>query len=1002
MRILSLAVALAASTTACAAPVVLTSIEARPGRISANLLTNPGFEAERPGGMAAGWEWDARNTTAVGALDRHVRHGGTTSFRITNRTPFGAHVYGMLWASAPVRLQPGKPYTASAWVRSADPGAAHLMGGSGWQFRAALIKTGGEWRRIATTFTPSESDADFVLRVSTESPSDGFWIDDLKLEEGAAATLALVDGPSAAIQAAAVENERTIERDGPFDVDFDLSLPSRARLTLSAELPGAGAPVRRTMEMESGAWIVRIGGLAQSADPGPKIVRLSVQPAGGPLATSVAAVRFHSPTAARDRAKAVQLALPGLAAQVDRLRAAGLDTSYAAVDLQILREFVGYVSRDIEIGQTKRALEELDEMAAVQSRLVATVADRRALHRVPRWTGAERPTLEAGSFVASTRTPGDKVETKRPIFFTGFGHFGRVVTDLPKWSALGCNIIQVEFGPSSVLTGPESVSMAAVEQFRHVLDLARQNGVAVCLLISPHYMPDWAYAAYPGLRARTAGFLPYCLHNADGTALLKRFIRTALPSLADHPALQSICLSNEPVSKEPPCAAGTVMWHRWLTDRHGSVATLNARWGTALTAVDDAPLPDPFGPRPAPAAWADYIRFNQEFFAGWHKQLADTVHEVAPKLPVHAKTMNWTLLGDQEVVYGLDAYLFSKLSQINGNDAVNNYTFGGSDMAQNWEQNAMGHDLQRSCLEAPIFNSENHIIADRDTRPVPPEHTAAALWQAAIHGQGATTIWVWERTEDPRSDFAASIMHRPASAAIVGHVGLDLMRLAPEVTAIQRSKPDLLLLQSVSTLTWNGGQHTDCLSKVYSGLTMRGLKVGFITERQLEEGRSAAGQTVLLCAVTHLSDKARASLTDSRARLVAVGDGNLAHNEYGAGREPIAATLAYRHAADGRRTVWERLGGLMAGRNLRPAASVVAADGSEQYGVAWRCAVDGKTVLVNVINYNHKPVTLRVSAGSGPCRVSDLIADRPGTGLITLKPLQYRLLRLTPARAAVR
>jgi hypothetical protein len=997
MRTLSIAVACLSTAVAGAAPVGLTSIDVQNGRISANLLSNPGFEAERPGGMAAGWEWDARNTTAAGALDRQVKHGGSASFKITNRTPFGAHVYGMLWASAPVRLQPGTQYTASAWVRSADPGTAHLMGGAAWQFRAALIRTGGEWRRIVTTFTPSESDADFVLRVSTESPTEAFWIDDLKLEVGGAATLALHDGPEGTIQAAAVENERTIERDGPFEVDFDLSLPSPVRITLSAEMAGAGAPVHRTMEMDAGAWIVRIGGTAQSAGAKPQAVRLTLQPDVGPATSTTAQVRFHSPSAARQTVQAVRTRLPALAATVKRLKTTGLDTSYADVDLQALHEFVSYVDRDIEIGQTKRALDELAEMATVQARLTATLADKRSLHRVPRWTGKERPVLEGGSFVASTRTPGAKADVRQTTFFTGYGHFGRVVTDLPKWKALGCNIIQVEFGPSSVLPEPGVVSMGVVEGFRRTLDLAQASGVAVCLLISPHYMPDWAYAAFPGLRARTGGFLPYCLHDADGMDLLKRFIRTALPSLADHPALHSICLSNEPVSKESPCTAGAKMWHRWLGERHGSVATINSRWGATLDSIDGAPLPDPFGPRPDPRIWNDYVRFNQEFFAGWHKQLADAIHEVAPKLPVHAKTMNWTLLGDQEVVYGVDAYLFSKLSQINGNDAVNNYTFGGGDMAQNWEQNAMGHDLQRSCLEAPVFNSENHIITDRDTRPVPPEHAAAALWQAAIHGQGATTIWVWERTEDPKSDFAASIMHRPASAAIVGRVGLDLMRLAPEVTAIQRSRPDLLLLQSISTLTWNGGRHADCLGKVYSGLTLRGLKVGFVTERQLEEGRSPAGRTVLLCSVTHLSDKARSTLTASGARLVSIGEDNLRFDEYGADRKPVAGRVAYRHGADGRRQVWRSMGALAAELGLRPAARVAVADGSEPYGVAWRCAVSGKGVLVNVINYNHKPITLRVSAASGPCRAMDLIADRPVRGIITLKPLEYRLLRLEPA-----
>lgn len=39
--------------------------------------------------------------------------------------------------------------------------------------------------------------------------------------------------------------------------------------------------------------------------------------------------------------------------------------------------------------------------------------------------------------------------------------------------------------------------------------------------------------------------------------------------------------------------------------------------------------------------------------------------------------------------------------------------------------------------------------------------TRAVLWEEAIRGLSATTFWVWERTDDPKSDFAGSLLHRP-------------------------------------------------------------------------------------------------------------------------------------------------------------------------------------------------------------------------------------------------
>jgi hypothetical protein len=63
--------------------------------------------------------------------------------------PFGAHIYGPFWTTTPVRLEPGKPCTLSAWVKSDIPArrgsAARPAGGSGPAFRARMAV--GAWSR---------------------------------------------------------------------------------------------------------------------------------------------------------------------------------------------------------------------------------------------------------------------------------------------------------------------------------------------------------------------------------------------------------------------------------------------------------------------------------------------------------------------------------------------------------------------------------------------------------------------------------------------------------------------------------------------------------------------------------------------------------------------------------------------------------------------------------------------------------------------------------------
>ncbi|MBM3495782.1 MAG: hypothetical protein FJX72_15870 [Armatimonadetes bacterium] len=810
-------VALFVAASASAEPEpVLTGIAATPIVSGANLLTNGGFEEPGTGSPAAGWQWDRRNTDATCKPDERVVRTGKRSLRITNGTPFGQHVYGMLWRTDAVRLQVGKPYTLSAWVRSSKPGSIGLLTGGGWQVRAYSVPTGVEWRPVSVTFVPGPSDADCIVRVTTEHPATEVWIDDVKLEEGPEATPYREPGARERFQVMPALAEMELETSGKFALPFMVTAPDPTEAVVTARL-GAGPAARSRVRLDAGANRLEVIGTAGAVSDRARVASVSVEAFGKSVAATMS-VRLLSAEGGRRLLAQVRRDLPPLEAKLARVRKAGQDVSYPEVSLAVLRDFVGYAAEDLDRGEVRRALHQIRDLQAITVRtrklLEAVIARRERLPFVPRYTGDRRPDIVAGSFVGPVRMAHGH-EARRPIFFNGYGHFAQVVTDMEKWPSFGANIIQVEFGPNSVFPDADTVSDAPMSYMRGVLDRAQRAGVAVCLLISPHYMPAWALEKWPHLRKRRDGFLQYCLHAPEGQELLKRFIAVAIKPLADHPALHSICLSNEPINREEPCVHGIAMWRQWLKARHGDIATLNRRWGTEHVSFDAAPMPDPFGVRPPGPVWIDYVRWNEEFLAGWHRMLADAVHDVAPDLPVHAKAMAWTFLNTSEIAfgYGADATLFGGLSQINGNDSICWYSFGQGEFAQGWQLNAMSHDLQRAVLDAPVFNSENHLIVDRETRYVPAEHVYTTLWQAAIHGQGATTIWVWERTFDPKGDFAGSIMHRPACAEAVGRANLDLNRAAHEVTAIQRAPAQVALLHSVSGAVWATGPVGEALTK---------------------------------------------------------------------------------------------------------------------------------------------------------------------------------------------
>lgn len=967
-----------------------------------NLVPNFSFEQFSTDGIPIGWQWDKRNTNATCTVDETQAHSGRRSLKFTNGTPFGAHVYGTLWVTEPIHLQAGKPYTLSAYVKSDNPGIAWIGGGADWQFRLHIPPTQGRWRRISMAFIPSKRDANFVLRIVTESPTKGFWVDDVKLEEGNEPTPCQPADERFVLEPTKFEHD--IERDGEFNLAFDLITPKPLpKASFRAQIARTKV-LQKSLPIQQGAWRVIVKGEVVGVDDVPKTVTLHLLEGHKEIASAEMTVRFFSPQNALSRLTDLSRKLQLFKRQIESLRAKGMDISYPMVTFTVLENFINYADEDIKHGETRRAFMQISEMEAMAKRLQWELSEalsgKRNFPEVPRWTGTERPKVVGPSFAAPVVFPSrHSSRVPRPIFFVGYGHFGQVRADIEKFPHYGVNIIQIEFGPNSVFPNEGIVSDAPIRETLSVLDRAAKAGVAVNLLISPHYFPQWMLDKYPHLRKRRIGFLQFCLHAPESQDLLKRYIAIIIPPLKDHPALHSICLTNEPVNIEEQCEFALRDWHNWLRKRHGDIQTLNRRWGTNFVRFEDISLPNPLSQSLIPSPQSlDFFRFNQEWFANWHKMLADAIKAIAPNLPVHAKAMSWTMLNDGDVVYGVDAELFASFSDINGNDSANLYSHGVGEFAQGWLLNAMAYDLQRSVKEAPVFNSENHLIPDRETRYVPPEHVRAVLWQGAVHGQSATTIWVWERTFDPKSDFAGSIMHRPACAEVVGLTCLDLNRLAEEVTALQKAPAQVLLLHSISSLVWDGGRYTDCRNKLYTALTFTGVKIGFVTERQLERGKVPDAPVLFLPNIVHLSDEAFETLKRYKGRIVLVGsDELLSRNEYGIARKIGHETwgklerIEFEYGKTSWQNLWQVLLEKLKSWGVKPLVEVRDDKGMPIWGVAWRCAETPYGIIVNLCNYRHDTVRVTLWQNSKRVKGIDLLSSER-LSVTTLKPLEIRLI----------
>lgn len=405
------------------------------------------------------------------------------------------------------------------------------------------------------------------------------------------------------------------------------------------------------------------------------------------------------------------------------------------------------------------------------------------------------------------------------------------------------------------------------------LDEAAKNNVAVDVLLAVHYFPqnlldevDW--------KSNQSGFIKYNIYNENVKKMTEAFFKGLVPLMANHKALNSICISNEPTYRAGRDESNAPAWHEYLRELYNDdVALMNDTWHERFESFDAVPMQEQYE---NPAIYYDYLRFNDKLFADWHSWLAGMVKQIAPNVPVHAKVMS--VIDQTEatgssfaLVRGTDPELIAECSDLNGNDAWN---FIGSSRTLTVKN--LWYDYLTSIKNVPVFNSEDHVIVDRDevyNEKYAP-HVAADLWQGAIHGRTMMTMWKWERTLSTTSSASGNIKHRPDVVAKEGKTMLDLNRLATEIEALQNVKPTVALLYSYPSRV-HSKLHMNSVYSLYQAIGNNGHRTKIVTEKMIAE--NALDQIKLLIVPNAVSTTAQAldgikRFIESGGKVMLVGD----------------------------------------------------------------------------------------------------------------------------------
>lgn len=684
------------------------------------------------------------------------------------------------------------------------------------------------------------------------------------------------------------------------------------------------------------------------------------------------------PEQLRDVLARLKTALPEQKKRLAALTSAGANTDYARVKLAYLEAFIPIVEkRIVEDKHRLTCTVMLDEMDQLSKRLQA---DFKLLERDPQaappvyryQTG--KTTVEGAAMLCDVRDPKTGKVSRRPAILNGFGHFFTVANEMAAWQDRGCNLVQLEMGPQCVSRrdGKLQVDQKAIAEVVSRLESAAKHHVSVMFLISPHYLPNEAGGVWYGDETG-----PWEYYRA--------YLQVLLPKIKDNPALHSIILSNE-----PHCFAGPndvslkKAWAKYLPKTYADINALNRAYGTKYPSFDQVPMPSaeldkkivdtPISPVESLSGrfthqqrpWLyDYVRCKDERFAAWHQRLAELVHEFAPGVPLHAKITGGYYMG-HPVADGIDVEKFAAFTQYCGFDEV-----GGLRII---------YDLAPSFKLAPQANSENHLLQpDVNFDQLDHERVYCDLFMQAMHGQTASATWVYEPYYDDLATNTYSM--RPAGMEAVSRAGMDLMRVAPALTAIQQEPRRVSVLYSPLSWWYDDRSHPTWRAAWFA-FCNTGIRVGFLSEKQLQEGKFGDTAVLILPEAQVVEPATVAALerfVKAGGKIITIGR-NL---EFTPGWKPLdpkqERALAWRHL-DPANPGWEKqLPALAEEAGVRPAVRLLTADGRPLTGVHWLSGtLDGKTVVA-AINASGKPVTFAVQRGDkkeAATTAQDLLRDR--------------------------
>ncbi|MBO5007487.1 MAG: beta-galactosidase [Clostridia bacterium] len=701
-----------------------------------------------------------------------------------------------------------------------------------------------------------------------------------------------------------------------------------------------------------------------------------------------------------------------------------ISAEYEKVNLSVIKRFESFLDSYIE----KNLAEEYNHNYTVISSLAdetiilltgyldGTIDEKVA----PIYVSSEI-SQDGQSLIATVDVKGQKLT--QPVFFNGYGHWADALSDYTTFTDLGVNYTHYELGPSSVLKpGTEGrkydINESAVANVKNIFKTAEDNNLSIMFMTAMHYFPQFIYDNYPEINNSGSGtfpdFMPYNPTHDEVKAALEAFLRVVIPEIKDYKSFHSVCLANEPffISYEyPDFYIGE--YREFLKNKYSTISNLRNAHGKYYYSFDSVTMPET--PKVG-AQYNDWREFNDSILTEWFAFLKDVVKDIDETIPVHTKCSAYISSGgngNRRIFCGTNYEQWSPIMDINGCDAWGIY----GENANKLQGKTMWYDFMTSMKNAPVINSEDHILRDSTEITYNANELAmniADMWQGAIHGRAGSVYWLWDKSSRAQNGtyyYNSNLAYRADHVAAIGKVNLDLNRMANEITAIQKKSARCAVMYSNYTQVGLSSLHLSAMYEVYRYLQNNGEKVYIVNDTYPEKLNENTDLELLIVPVCqYMPEKVWTEINEfieNGKKVIFVEYNNDYYNENGksldttlknnvlnnSGRVSFGSFNSSTVTLSGYEDVHNAIGSAIAGFDR--VVSVTSSNGETE----WTSAKYTDDYVINLCNYggSDADISILLDGLAYDETVYDLTENKNISNSFTLKPYETKLVKLKNA-----